>query len=65
MAMMVTLPRNSFSASCTICSVWLSMREVASSSSRMRGWPASARAIAISCFWPDDSREPPSPSGVS
>ena len=42
-----------------------SMREVASSSSRMRGSPASARAIAISCFWPEDRREPPSPSEVS
>ena len=48
-----------------VCSVSLSMREVASSRNRMRGWPASARATAISCFCPDDSRAPPSPSGVS
>jgi hypothetical protein len=41
------------------------MFEVASSSSRIFGWPASARAMAISCFCPVDRREPPSPSDVS
>ena len=46
-------------------SVALSMLEVASSRKRMRGRPASARAMAISCFWPDDTRAPPSPSRVS
>ena len=33
-----------------------------SSSSRMRGFLMSARAMAMRCFWPPDSCTPPSPS---
>lgn len=41
--------------SLTICSLFESSADVASSSSRMGGSRIKARAIAILCFWPPDS----------
>lgn len=53
------------SASCTTFSEFESSADVASSSSRMRGFRSSARAMAIRCFWPPDSCEPLPPTSVS
>mmetsp|Transcript_23607 Transcript_23607/g.38210 ORF Transcript_23607/g.38210 Transcript_23607/m.38210 type:complete len:84 (+) Transcript_23607:1885-2136(+) len=52
-------------ASCTCCSLSRSSAEVASSSSRILGFLTSARAMAIRCFCPPLSFEPPSPTFVS
>ena len=52
-------------ASWISCSVWVSMEEVASSSTKMRGSASTARAKEISCFSPVESRSPPSPTSLS
>mmetsp|Transcript_34964 Transcript_34964/g.73752 ORF Transcript_34964/g.73752 Transcript_34964/m.73752 type:complete len:132 (+) Transcript_34964:188-583(+) len=55
---------NRSSVSCT--SFWLSLSNaaVASSSTRIFGSRIIARAIAIRCFWPPDSKPPPGPTSV-
>mmetsp|Transcript_89885 Transcript_89885/g.179537 ORF Transcript_89885/g.179537 Transcript_89885/m.179537 type:complete len:97 (+) Transcript_89885:375-665(+) len=51
-------------AFCTRCSDSASRAEVASSSSSTRGSTNKARAMAMRCFCPPDSRTPLSPTSV-
>mmetsp|Transcript_16851 Transcript_16851/g.46053 ORF Transcript_16851/g.46053 Transcript_16851/m.46053 type:complete len:109 (+) Transcript_16851:229-555(+) len=58
-------PMSESSAACTTCSLWASRADVASSSSRMRGFATMARAMAMRCFCPPLSCVPRSPHSVS
>mmetsp|Transcript_30347 Transcript_30347/g.87105 ORF Transcript_30347/g.87105 Transcript_30347/m.87105 type:complete len:110 (+) Transcript_30347:2328-2657(+) len=53
------------SVHCTRVSDSLSRAEVASSSRSTWGLLASARAMAMRCFWPPDIWPPPTPTSVS
>mmetsp|Transcript_37000 Transcript_37000/g.86841 ORF Transcript_37000/g.86841 Transcript_37000/m.86841 type:complete len:88 (-) Transcript_37000:805-1068(-) len=69
MEMVVTLlpravPRESRVA-CTMRSDSLSRADVASSSSKIWGLFARARAMASRCRWPPDRSPPPEPTNVS
>jgi hypothetical protein len=55
-------PRSRRRISSSVC---VSTADSVSSSTRMRGSVASARASAVRCFWPPDSVMPRSPTIVS
>ena len=53
------------SAACTSFSDSLSSAEVASSRSKIAGSPMIARAIAMRCFCPPETNDPPTPTSLS